>query len=79
MEDYTQFTMRISNDVYKHVQESAKRNKRSIAKEIEYILEQWCVPAEESDIYSPLSEEMQNVVISLLRIMKKEGKTNIDI
>ena len=77
MEDYTQFTMRISNDVYKHVQDSAKRNKRSIAKEIEYILEQWCLPPDFAG--EPLSNEMQNAVVSLIRLMKKEGKTNIDI
>ena len=39
MDDKTRFTMRISNDLYAKVKEQAIKNKRSIAKEIEFILE----------------------------------------
>lgn len=34
------FTMRMENDLYERIKETAKKNKRSIAKEIEYHLEQ---------------------------------------
>lgn len=38
MEDnYVQFTMRMDKDLYEQLKESAKRNKRSIAKELEYL------------------------------------------
>ena len=33
------FTLRIDNKLYERVKESAQSNKRSVAKEIEYILE----------------------------------------
>lgn len=36
----TQFTMRIENSLYEEIKQSAKKNKRSIAKEIEFKLEQ---------------------------------------
>lgn len=41
MSNQTRFTLRIDNDVLERVKERADRNKRSIAKEIEYILEQY--------------------------------------
>ena len=69
MEEYTQFTMRIDNNVYKHVKESAAKNKRSIAKEIEYILEQWCNPPKNITV----SENMSAAVQNLVDVLKKEG------
>lgn len=39
-EDETQFTMRMNNSVYERLKKRAERNKRSIAKELEYITEQ---------------------------------------
>lgn len=39
MDTITQFTMRMDNDLYAQLKESAERNKRSIAKELEYIVE----------------------------------------
>lgn len=38
-ENYVQFTMRMDKDLYEKLKESAKRNKRSIAKELEYLTE----------------------------------------
>lgn len=35
------FTMRMESDLYERIKEAAKKNKRSIAKEIEYQLEQY--------------------------------------
>lgn len=35
------FTMRIENNLYERIKEAAKKSKRSIAKEIEYQLEQY--------------------------------------
>ena len=40
-DDQTRFTMRISTDLMEKIREEAARNKRSAAKEIEYILEQY--------------------------------------
>lgn len=40
MDDYTQFTMRMQNDVYNGLKARAERNRRSIAKELEHITEQ---------------------------------------
>ena len=37
--DIKRFTMRIDNKVYEVVKQEAKRNKRSVAKEIEFVLE----------------------------------------
>ena len=74
--NYTQFTMRIDNEVYKHLKESAEKHKRSIAKEIEYILEDWCKP---STYLGSASEEMNDACIRLLKVLKKEGQINIDI
>ena len=39
-ENETQFTMRMSNDVYDGLKKRAERHKRSIAKELEFITEQ---------------------------------------
>ena len=36
-ENQVQFTMRMDKDLYEQLKESAKRNKRSIAKELEYL------------------------------------------
>ena len=37
----TQFTMRIENSLYEVIKQNAVKNKRSIAKEIEFELEQY--------------------------------------
>lgn len=39
MDDKTRFTMRVPNDLYAWVKETAIKNKRSVAKEIEFILD----------------------------------------
>jgi len=39
--DQTRFTMRINSDLLKKIKEEAVKNKRSTAKEIEFILEQY--------------------------------------
>ena len=39
MDEKTRFTLRIPNDLYDWVKDSAVKNKRSVAKEIEFILE----------------------------------------
>lgn len=41
METVTQFTMRLDNELYARLKESAEKNKRSIAKELEYIVESY--------------------------------------
>ena len=73
--NYTQFTMRIDNEVYEHVKNSAERNKRSIAKEIEYILEEWCKPPKDIEV----SKEMNAACVQLLKVLKQEGHIDIDI
>ena len=35
------FTLRLDKELFEKVQNSAQKNKRSTAKEIEFILEQW--------------------------------------
>lgn len=35
------FTMRLEGNLYEHLKQSALKNKRSIAKEIEYAVEQY--------------------------------------
>lgn len=35
------FTLRIDNNLFKRVEQSAKKNKRAIGREIEFILEQY--------------------------------------
>ncbi|MCM1339916.1 MAG: hypothetical protein NC191_09625 [Muribaculaceae bacterium] len=37
MEEYVQFTMRMEKTLYEELKESAQKNRRSIAKELEYI------------------------------------------
>ena len=39
-ENETQFTMRMENGLYQRLKKRAERNKRSLAKELEYITEQ---------------------------------------
>lgn len=39
MEEQTQFTMRLPNSLYSDLKKLAEENKRSIAKELEYIVE----------------------------------------
>lgn len=41
MANQTRFTLRVNTDVLNKVKESAENNKRSIAKEIEFILEKY--------------------------------------
>ncbi|MDO5116398.1 MAG: Arc family DNA-binding protein [Synergistaceae bacterium] len=38
-EDKVRFTLRMPPDLYEKVKESADRNKRSVAREIEYLVE----------------------------------------
>lgn len=40
-DDETRFTMRIDTALLDRIKEQAKKTKRSTAKEIEFILEQW--------------------------------------
>lgn len=40
-DDQTRFTMRISSDLLEQLKAEAEKNKRSTAKEIEFILEQY--------------------------------------
>ncbi len=40
-EDQTRFTMRIDSDLLDQIKAEAEKNKRSTAKEIEFILEQY--------------------------------------
>lgn len=40
-EDYTRFTMRINSELFNRVKQLAEKEKRSAAKEIEFILEQY--------------------------------------
>jgi hypothetical protein len=40
-DDQTRFTMRISSDLLELIRAEAEKNKRSTAKEIEFILEQY--------------------------------------
>lgn len=40
-ENDKRFTLRIEKSIFKHVEQSAKDNKRSIGREIEFILEQY--------------------------------------
>lgn len=40
MED-KRFTLRMNREIFERVQQQAEKNKRSIAKEIEYLLEQY--------------------------------------
>ncbi|MED4083902.1 Arc family DNA-binding protein [Halalkalibacterium halodurans] len=39
MSDTKRFTLRLNNDLFEKVKEEAEKNKRSVAKEMEYILE----------------------------------------
>jgi len=41
MNDEKRFTLRMDADLFKIIQQSAVKNRRSVAKEIEYILFQW--------------------------------------
>lgn len=41
MSDTKRFTLRIDEKIFDKIKESADRNKRSIAKEIEYLLERY--------------------------------------
>lgn len=40
-EDRKAFTLRLEVELYKKIKKSADKNKRSIAKEIEFVLEQY--------------------------------------
>ena len=41
MSDQKRFTLRMDQDLFKTIEQRAKENKRSIAKEIEHLLEQY--------------------------------------
>ncbi len=41
MSDEKRFTLRMDAELFDEVKKSAEKNKRSVAKEIEYILSQW--------------------------------------
>lgn len=41
MDNETRFTLRIDTQVFERVKDLAKKNKRSAAKQIEFILEDW--------------------------------------
>lgn len=48
-DDQTRFTMRIKTEILNDIKTLAEKNKRSTAKEIEFILERWiheCNPKE---------------------------------
>ena len=47
-DDQTRFTMRINSELLKKIKSEAEKNKRSTAKQIEFILEQYVMslPAE---------------------------------
>ena len=47
VEEEKRFTLRMSQRIFDKVAERAKKNKRSIAKEIEYIIEQYLVEKKE--------------------------------
>ena len=40
-DDQTRFTMRINTELLEKIREDAEKNKRSTAKQIEYVLEQY--------------------------------------
>lgn len=48
-DDQTRFTMRINSELLEKIKREAEKNKRSAAKQIEFILEQYIatLPAEE--------------------------------
>lgn len=41
MKEDKRFTLRMDSDLFEFVKKSASKNRRSVAKEIEYILFQW--------------------------------------
>ena len=41
MEEETRFTLRIDSTLFERIKQLAKENKRSAAKQIEFILEDW--------------------------------------
>ena len=47
-EDQTRFTMRVNSELLETIKKEAEKNKRSTAKEIEFILEKYvdCLPRE---------------------------------
>lgn len=64
------FTMRMSSDLYERLKQRANRLKRSIAKEIEYIVEQK-ITADE--------KEINNQFLGLVAALMKEGKKPEDL
>lgn len=49
MSDQKRFTLRMDSDLFKQIEERASENKRSIAKEIEFLLEQYIKENKDSD------------------------------
>jgi hypothetical protein len=49
MSDQKRFTLRMDSDLFKQIEERASENKRSIAKEIEFLLEQYIKNDKDSD------------------------------
>lgn len=47
--DETRFTLRIDTELYERIKEIAKANKRSCAKQIEFILDEWMRDNAESE------------------------------
>lgn len=43
MDDEKRFTLRMDNNLFEIIKSQAERNKRSVAKEIEYILEKFAM------------------------------------
>lgn len=77
------FTMRIDEDLLEKVRASAERNKRSLAKEIEYILDFHYnegvpieVPDDVAKLYIELIRKSEGFKILQQRAMEAEKKLN---
>lgn len=63
MEEYTQFTMRMDNGLYEQLKESAQKNRRSIAKELEHIVDLYI----NQDVVITLPEELAKKLLDMAK------------
>ena len=79
-ENYIQFTMRMEKGLYEKLKESASKNRRSIAKELEHITDchlQFSEPPNDEDLL--YSEEVNVLAHQIIQLLNKSGKSGIKI
>ena len=63
------YTLRMEETLFNKLAQTAKENRRSIAKQIELLVAQYYEPPKEVEV----SDEMQDAIQNFINVLKKEG------